>query len=71
MTVRMSYPPVLFSREDAAAYLGVSPRKLDEYQALSRIVPRDLDGMKRFHREDLDAFASRLSDWETTPRKTA
>lgn len=55
---------VLFTREGAAAYLDVSPRTLDKFQADGRLVPRDLDGMKRFHRDDLDEFASRLPDWD-------
>ena len=65
MTARLSYPPALLRREDAAEYLGVSPRTLDELQQQARVIPVDLDGMKRFRREDLDEFARTRPDWQT------
>jgi len=63
MAIRLPFAPALFSREDAAEYLGVSPRKLDEFQARAFIIPADLDGMKRFRRIDLDDLAANLPDW--------
>ena len=64
MTAALLCVPALFAPEMAAAYLGVSPRKLAEYQAAGRIIPRDLDGRRMFHRDDLDQFAASLPDWE-------
>ncbi|GIG27206.1 helix-turn-helix domain-containing protein [Cellulomonas denverensis] len=59
-----SYPPALLRREDAAEYLAVSPRKLDELQAKGVVIPVRLDGMKRFRRSDLDDIAAGLPDWD-------
>lgn len=62
---RLSFPPVLLSREEAAAYLAdISVRKLDELQAQGRIIPKALDGKRGYLREDLDEFARSLPDWE-------
>lgn len=61
----LPYPPILLSREEAAAYLAqISPRKLDALQAEGRIIPKALDGRRGYLREDLDAFARGLPDWE-------
>lgn len=62
--IRITYPPALLRHGEAAEYLGVSPRTLDEYQAKSLIIPVDLDGMKRWRRDDLDEFARTRPDWE-------
>ncbi|MGN8245286.1 helix-turn-helix domain-containing protein [Cellulomonas soli] len=58
-----NYPPALLRREDAAEYLAISPRKLDDLQARGLVIPVDFDGMKRFRRQDLDDMAQRLPDW--------
>lgn len=64
MSTRLTYTPVLLTREEAAAYLGdISVRKLDELQAQSRIIPKALDGRRVYHRDDLDALAASLPDW--------
>ena len=63
---RKPYPPRLLSREDAADYLSISARKLDELQAQGRVIPKALDGRRVYLRDDLDAFARALPDW--TPR---
>jgi hypothetical protein len=60
----LTYPPALLRREDAAEYISVSPRKLDELQARSEIIPVNVDGQKRFRRADLDAYAASRGDWE-------
>ncbi len=65
MSTRLTYPPALLSREEAAAYLaGISTRKLDELQAQGRVIPKALDGRRGYLREDLDEFARSLPDWE-------
>ena len=68
----LPYPPILLSREEAAAYLaGISPRKLDELQAQGRIIPKALDGRRGYLRDDLDAFARSLPDWSDRKRDAA
>lgn len=59
----LNFPPVLFSPDDAAAYLNISVRKLDELQAKGEITPRDVHGKRGFHRDDLEAFAGDLPEW--------
>lgn len=59
-----TFPPRLLTRENAAYYLGISVRKLDELQGQSRIVPKKLDGKRGYLREDLDEFARSLPDWD-------
>lgn len=70
MSVHLAYPPILLKRDEAAAYLGISTRKLDELQSQGRVIPKALDGSRGYLRDDLDAFARSLPDWETQ-RKAA
>lgn len=63
MARAMNFAPVLFSPEDAAAYLNISVRKLDELQAKNEITPRDVHGKRGFHRDDLETFADELPEW--------
>lgn len=64
MSQRITYPPVLLSRDDAAAYLGgISVRKLDALQAEGRVIPAALDGRRVYPREELDKFAAALPEW--------
>lgn len=64
MPTTLTYPPAALRREDAALYIAVSPRKLDELQARSEIIPIDVDGMKRFRRSELDRYIDTRPDWE-------
>lgn len=64
MSTRLTYPPILLGRDEAAAYLAISPRKLDELQAQTRLIPKALDGRRGYLRDDLDEFARNLPDWE-------
>ena len=64
MVARLSYPPILLRDEDAAEYIGVSVTKLNRLQAAGRIIPKAIDGRRAFLRDDLDAFARALPDWE-------
>lgn len=64
MATRLTYPPALLRHGEAAEYLGVSPRTLDEWQARGLLVAVEVDGMKRWRRDDLDEFARTRSDWE-------
>ncbi len=64
MAARLTYPPALLRHGEAAEYLGVSPRTLDEWQARSLLIPVDVDGMKRWRRADLDEYALSRPDWE-------
>lgn len=64
MSNTLSYPPAALRREDAAEYIGMSPRKLDELQARSELIPVDVDGLKRFRRVDLDEYIASRADWE-------
>lgn len=64
MTLYRTYPPILLTDEDAAYYLGISVTKLNRLQAAGRIIPKAIDGKRGFLRDDLDAFARALPDWE-------
>ncbi|MBD3778501.1 MAG: helix-turn-helix domain-containing protein [Micrococcales bacterium] len=64
MTARTLYPPILFSTEDAAEYIGIKSTKFNEMQAKGRVIPKDFDGKRMYLRDDLDAFARSLPDWE-------
>ena len=66
MPTTLTYPPAALRREAAAEYIGVSPRKLDELQRRSEIIPIDVDGMKRFRRSELDRYIDTRPDWERT-----
>lgn len=60
----LTYPPILFTDDDAAAYIGVSVTKLNRLQAAGRIIPKAIDGKRGFLRDDLEEFARALPDWE-------
>lgn len=64
MATALTYAPAALGREEAAAYIGVSPRKLDDLQARSEIIPCDMDGVKRFRRDDLDEYVRTRPEWE-------
>lgn len=64
MAVSLSYPPALLRPEDAAEYLGVSPRTLARWQSAALLIPVDVEGMKRYRRTDLDEFAATRTDWQ-------
>ena len=60
-----TYPPYLMSETDAAHYLGISPRSLRALQARGDITPvKALNAKKAFLREDLEAWATNLPEWE-------
>jgi excisionase family DNA binding protein len=44
------------TREQAAAYVHVSPRTLDRYRREGRVRAEYVVGRPLFHRDDLDAF---------------
>jgi hypothetical protein len=55
------------SRVEAAAYIGVSPSKLDELRKTNRIAPpKVLDGRLIFTTERLDEFLDALPDENQT-----
>jgi len=65
MNLHMSFAPKLMGEEAAAFYLDISIRKLAQLQAQGRLIPKALDNKRGFLRDDLDAFAESLPDWET------
>lgn len=55
------------SRVEAAAYIGISPSKLDELRRANRIAPpKVLDGRLIFTTERLDEFLDALPDENQT-----
>jgi excisionase family DNA binding protein len=48
---------LLYSPEQAAALLGMSRAKLYELQVRDQIRSVKIDGMRRYHVRDLEAFA--------------
>ena len=62
-----TYPPGAFSKTEAAYYLGISVRTLDQLQAQGRIIPREVGAKRLFLKTDLDAWLDGLPDWETNP----
>jgi excisionase family DNA binding protein len=59
--------PRLLKDRETAAELGVSRAKLWEWVRQGRIGSVKIDGMRRFRREDIDAFVASLSDDQQRP----
>jgi len=64
MAARLTFPPGAMRHGEAAEYIGVSPRTLDALQARLVIIPIEIEGMKRWRREDLDEYLRTRPDWE-------
>lgn len=64
MATTLTYPPAALRLEEAAEYIGMSPRKLTELQRRSEIIPIDVDGMKRYARTELDRYIASRPEWE-------
>lgn len=64
MSSRTPYPPAGFNRDDAAEYLSVSVRTLDDIQATGNLIPKRLGARRVYLREDLEEFLRQLPDWE-------
>lgn len=62
-TLHIAAWPALMRRETAAAYLDMSPRKLDELQARSVIIPVDTDAGKRFTLAELNRYIETRPEW--------
>jgi predicted DNA-binding transcriptional regulator AlpA len=61
MTTAKEYAPRGINREDAARYIGVSPRKFDELVADGRMPkPRRVDGRVIWDRVALDVYFDAL-----------
>lgn len=59
----ISLPPRGLSREEAAAYVGVSPSKFDQLVADKRMpLPKAVDGRRVWDRHQLDSAFSALPD---------
>ena len=50
----------LFPRVDAAFYLGISLRSLDQLKKDGKIVPTELAGRTVYDRRDLDGYVERV-----------
>lgn len=55
--------PALMGRELAALYLDMSTRKVDQLQALGKLIPVKSDAGKRFSVEELNRYIASLPDW--------
>lgn len=64
MTTTLTYPPAALRLDEAAEYIGMSPRKLTELQARNEIIPIDVDGMKRYARTELDRYIATRPEWK-------
>lgn len=64
MASRTPYPPAGFNRADAAEYLSVSARTLDDIQATGDLIPKKLGARRVYLREDLEEYLRGLPDWE-------
>lgn len=58
-----TYPPGGFPREDAAFYLGVSVRTLDDLQRQGLLIPKRLGSKRLFLKDELDRYLAALPDW--------
>jgi hypothetical protein len=58
--------PLMLCREDAAAVLSISPRKLDEWVSRGLIPKWKVDGVVRFAVDELRAFVA-----SQKPKRTA
>lgn len=63
MSTTLTYAPAALRREEAAEYIGLSPRKLDELQKRGEIIPIDVDGIKRYSRAELDRYIDTRPEW--------
>lgn len=59
-----TFAPVVMEKPMAAFYISVSARKFDQLVAEKRITAHRLDGKKVYKRDDLDAIADALPEWE-------
>jgi excisionase family DNA binding protein len=50
-------PKILSSRREAAVYLGVSDRQLDQWIADGKIIPTRLGRLVKVHRDELERVA--------------
>lgn len=50
----------LFPRADAAYYLGISLRSMDQLKKDGKIAPTELAGRTVYDRRDLDAYVDRV-----------
>lgn len=64
--------PALMSKEDAANYLGISQRLLEQKIASSELIPKRISERRiGIRRADLDAFIDSLPDHKTSKQKDA
>jgi hypothetical protein len=64
MTGTFAFAPVVMEKSMAAFYISVSPRKFDQLLSEQRITPHRFDGKKVYKRDDLDALAAELPEWQ-------
>jgi len=64
MCTHLTYPPAALRLDEAAEYIGVSPRKLTELQARHEIIPISVDGAKRYARTELDRYINTRPEWK-------
>ena len=62
MAVELNFPPVLMTRDLAAAYLSMSLRELDELRATGHLTPVGDGKRVKFLRKDLDTYAESLPE---------
>lgn len=60
MTTAIARERRLFPRADAAYYLGISLRTLDQLKSDGKVVPTVLAGRTVYDRRDLDAYVDRV-----------
>lgn len=60
-----AFGPDLMNKKEAAAYLTIAVRTLDDWRATKRVPCVTIGGIVRFRRSDLDAF---LAAHTTQPR---
>lgn len=58
------FAPALLEKSAAAFYISVKERKFDDFVSRGLLTPYRLDGKKVYRREDLDALADSLPEWE-------
>lgn len=67
MSVALSFPPALMSRDQAAYYLSMSTRELDRLRQTGELIPRSSGKNVRYTKAELDAYVDRLPERVSTP----
>lgn len=62
---RIEYPPALQTREQAAYYLSMSLREIDDLRAQGKLIPVGTEKRVKFRKTELDRYIENLPERDT------